>query len=326
MSIKNTGRRLMITGMMLAVVAAGCGGEGEESIEPTEDTVLVNTASGSIAVAAADVAGATTTVARSTGSTSPLSKTVSTSPNSPSKIQSDDSSSTENGGTGTGVTGNSDTGNSVPSSGGAATTAPSFDDAPTIVHKFTLDAMTIQMKNQDNSICVQPCRGYYLGWNSNFNDNNRRIIYSNSSNGYKDIIANLDAGDAGNLLVMYQANQNAVPQIAARYPFSFTGSVSASYNSGVSERLTYSYNGNAIEILLKGSNNAVCPQTCNGYYLGWNADFSDSDRTITYSSSANGYKDIIGGLRVGDSGQLLLMYSSGSVNEIRGRAPFIYLG
>ena len=186
--------------------------------------------------------------------------------------------------------------------------------------------MTIQMKNQDNSTCVQPCRGYYLGWNSNFNDNNRRIIYSNSSNGYKDIIANLVAGDAGNLLVMYQANQNAVPQVAARYPFSFTGSVSASYNSGVSERLAYSYNGNAIEILLKGSNGATCPQPCNGYYLGWNADFNDSNRTITYSSAANGYKDIIGGLRVGDSGQLLLMYSSGGVNEIRGRAPFIYLG
>jgi hypothetical protein len=312
MSIKNNGRRLLVSGLLLAVLAAGCGGEGEKSKEqPTSDTVLINTANGSVSVAADDVAGSTTTIAGSTASTSPLSKTISTSPNSRSETQSEDSGSSDN---------------STPSSGGSNTTTPSFDDAPTIVHKFTLNAMTIQMKNQDNSTCVQPCRGYYLGWNSNFNDNNRRIIYSNSSNGYKDIIANLVAGDAGNLLVMYQANQNAVPQVAARYPFSFTGSVSASYNSGVSERLAYSYNGNAIEILLKGSNGATCPQPCNGYYLGWNADFNDSNRTITYSSAANGYKDIIGGLRVGDSGQLLLMYSSGGVNEIRGRAPFIYLG
>jgi hypothetical protein len=321
MSIKNTGRRILVTGVILAVAAAGCGGDGTESSEPTADTVLINTASGSVAVTAADVAGTATTVAGSqttvagtTGSTSPLSKTISTSPNSPSKTQSDDS----------GSSGNSapSSSSSAPGSNGTGSTVPSFDDAPTIVHKFTLNAMTIQMKNQDNSICIQPCRGYYLGWNSNFNDNNRRIIYSNSSNGYKDIIANLVAGDAGNLLVMYQASQSASPQIAARYPFSFTGSVTASYNTGVSERLTYSYNGNAIEILLKGSNGATCPQPCNGYYLGWSADFDDNDRTITYSSSANGYKDIIGGLRVGDSGQLLLMNNG----QIRGRAPFIYLG
>ena len=314
MSISNKGRRLMVCGLMLAVAAAGCGGDGKESAEPTADTVLINTASGSVAVAAADVAGSTTTIAGSTGSTTPLSKTISTSPNSPSKIQSDDS--------GSGSDSGASSSSSTPGSGGSGTTVPSYDDAPTIVHKFTLNAMTIQMKNQDNSICVQPCRGYYLGWNSNFNDNNRRIIYSNSSNGYKDIIANLVAGDAGDLLVMHQANQNAYPQIVARYPFSFTGSVTASYNSGVTERLTFAYNGSSIEILLKGSNGATCPQPCNGYYLGWSADFNDNDRTITYSSSANGYKDIIGGLRVGDSGQLLLMNNA----QIRGRVPFIYLG
>jgi len=314
MSISNKGRRLMVCGLMLAVAAAGCGGDGKESGEPTADTVLINTASGSVAVAAVDVAGSTTTIAGSTGSTTPLSKTISTSPNSPSKIQSDDS--------GSGSNSAPSSSNSASGSSGAGTTVPSYDDAPTIVHKFTLNAMTIQMKNQDNSTCVQPCRGYYLGWNSNFNDNNRRIIYSNSSNGYKDIIANLVAGDAGDLLVMHQANQNAYPQIVARYPFSFTGSVTASYNSGVSERLTFAYNGSSIEILLKGSNGATCPQPCNGYYLGWSADFNDNDRTITYSSSANGYKDIIGGLRVGDSGQLLLMNNA----QIRGRVPFIYLG
>jgi hypothetical protein len=314
MSISNKSRRLLVCGLMLAVAAAGCGGDGKESAEPTADTVLINTASGSVAVAAADVAGSTTTIAGSTGSTTPLSKTISTSPNSPSKIQSDDS--------GSGSNSAPSSSNSASGSSGAGTTVPSYDDAPTIVHKFTLNAMTIQMKNQDNSTCVQPCRGYYLGWNSNFNDNNRRIIYSNSSNGYKDIIANLVAGDAGELLVMHQANQNAYPQIVARYPFSFTGSVTASYNSGVSERLTFAYNGSSIEILLKGSNGATCPQPCNGYYLGWSADFNDNDRTITYSSSANGYKDIIGGLRVGDSGQLLLMNNA----QIRGRVPFIYLG
>jgi hypothetical protein len=316
MSISNKSRRLLVCGLMLAVAAAGCGGDGKESAEPTADTVLINTASGSVAVAAADVAGSTTTIAGSTGSTTPLSKTISTSPNSPSKIQSDDSDS------GSGSNSAPSSSNSASGSSGAGTTVPSYDDAPTIVHKFTLNAMTIQMKNQDNSTCVQPCRGYYLGWNSNFNDNNRRIIYSNSSNGYKDIIANLVAGDAGDLLVMHQANQNAYPQIVARYPFSFTGSVTASYNSGVSERLTFAYNGSSIEILLKGSNGATCPQPCNGYYLGWSADFNDNDRTITYSSSANGYKDIIGGLRVGDSGQLLLMNNA----QIRGRVPFIYLG
>lgn len=311
MSIRNIGSRALLSGVLLASLVASCGGEGKKTSEPTSDTVLINTANGSVAVSADDVAVTSSTVAASTGSSSPLSKTVSTSPNSPSSARSEDSGTT---------------GSSTPSSGGTATTVPTYDDAPTIVHKFTLNAMTIQMKNQNNSICIQPCRGYYLGWNANFNDNNRRIIYSSSGNGYKDIIGNLVAGDAGDLLVMHQENQNAIPQIVARYPFSFTGSVTASYNSGVSERLAYSYNGNAIEILLKGSNGATCPQPCNGYYLGWSADFNDNDRSITYSSSANGYKDIIGGLRVGDSGQLLLMYSSGSGNEIRGRAPFIYLG
>ncbi len=306
MSIQSTSRRALLCGLLLTSFIASCGGDDKESAEPTSDTVLVNTASGSVAVPAGDVVGSTTTVANSSGTTTPIKKTVSTSPNSPSAGQSSDTGSSTG---------------STPSSGGADTTVPSYDDAPTIVHKFTLNAMTIQMKNQDNSICIQPCRGYYLGWNSNFNDDNRRIIYSSSANGYKDIIANMVAGDAGDLLVMYQANQNAMPQIVSRHPFSFTGSVNASYNSGVSERLTFTYNGNSIEILLKGSNGATCPQPCNGYYLGWSADFDDSDRTITYSSSANGYKDIISGLRVGDSGQLLLMN-----NGIKGRVPFIYLG
>ena len=310
MSIRNTGHRALICGLLLAGLVASCGGDGKESSVPTSDTVLINTANGSVAVAADEVA-VSTTVAESTASTLPRSKTVSTSPNSPAAIQNADQNSTSS---------------TSPSSGGAATTLPSYSDAPTITHKFTLNAMTIQMKNQNNSICIQPCRGYYLGWSSNFNDNNRRIIYSSSSNGYKDIIANLVSGDAGDLLVMHQANQGASPQIVARYPFAFTGSVTATYNSGVSERLAYSYNGNSIEILLKGSNGATCPQPCNGYYLGWSADFNDNDRTITYSSSANGYKDIIGGLRVGDSGQLLLMYSGSGGNEVRGRAPFIYLG
>ena len=306
-----THSRALLGGLLLTALITACGGGASESAKPTTDTVLINTASGSVAVPASDVAGSTTTVAGSTGSSSPMSKTVSTSPNSPSASQSGDSDPTPS---------------STPSSGGSATTVPSYSDAPTIVHKFTLNAMTIQMKNQDNSICIQPCRGYYLGWSSNFNDNNRRIIYSSAANGYKDIIANMVAGDAGDLLVMYQANQNAYPQTVARYPFSFTGSVTASYNSGVSERLAYSYSGNSIEILLKGANGATCPQPCNGYYLGWSADFNDNDRTITYSSSGNGYKDIIGGLRVGDSGQLLLMYSNGGSPQIKGRAPFIYLG
>lgn len=307
----STRRRALACGAFLLITVSACGGGNESSdiTVATSDTVLVNTASGSVAVAADDVAGTTTSVAPGTGSTNPISKTVNTSPNSPSASGQQD--------------GSADTGSGSNDSGGADTTVPSFDDAPTIVHKFTLNAMTIQMKNQDNSICVQPCRGYYLGWSANFNDNNRRIIYSSSSNGYKDIIANMVAGDAGDLLVMYQANQNAYPQIAGRYPFSFSGPVNASYNSGVNERLSYTYSGNSIEILLKSSaSGSVCPQPCNGYYLGWSADFDDSNRTITYSSASNGYKDIIGSLRVGDSGQLLLMSSSG----VKGRVPFIYLG
>lgn len=297
----------------LSLVMAACGSDdsSQPTDESTADTVLVNTASGSVVVPADEFGQSTTTVAGSAGGATPA-RTVSTSPNSPAGAA--------GGGSAPG------TDSSTPASGGTATTVPSFDDAPRITHKFTLSAMTIKMVNDDNSICVQPCRGYYLGWSANFDDNDRRIIYSSSSNGYKDIIANMVAGDSGDLLVMYQANQNANPQIAARYPFSFPGPVNASYDSGVSERLVYSYNGTAIEILLKGSNGAVCPQPCNGYYLGWSADFNDSDRTITYSSSSNGYKDIISRLKVGDSGQLLLMYSTGGAPTIRGRVPFIFLG
>lgn len=313
-SISN--RRRFVTSLLATLMLlAACGNDSssEPAKNATTDTVLINTASGSVAVNADEVQDTSTTVVKKGGGTTD-GKTVSTSPNSPAGAANTGDSSSD-GGSG------SSTNSSTPGSGNSGSSTPTFDDAPRIAYKFTLNAMTIQMFNDDNSICVQPCRGYYLGWDANFDDNNRRIIYSSSSNGYKDIIANLNAGDAGDLLVMYQANQNANPQIAARYPFAFNGPVNATYNSGVSERLTFSYNGNSIEILLKGSNGAVCPQPCNGYYLGWNADFDDSDRTITYSSSSNGYKDIISRLRVGDSGQLLLMN-----NGIKGRVPFIYLG
>ena len=318
--IRKSSKYRVLVGLVAAsVLVAACGSDDSSTSadEVTSDTVLINTASGSVAVKADDVQETSTTVVKQGGGTTD-GKTVSTSPNSPAGASNSGSSGDSSA---SGTDSGSSTNSSTPSSGNSGSSTPTFDDAPRIAYKFTLNAMTIQMFNADNSICVQPCRGYYLGWNANFDDNNRRIIYSSSSNGYKDIIANLTAGDSGDLLVMYQANQSANPQIAARYPFAFNGPVNATYNSGVAERLTYSYNGNSIEILLKGSNGAVCPQPCNGYYLGWNADFNDSDRTITYSSSANGYKDIISRLRVGDSGQLLLMN-----NGIKGRVPFIYLG
>ena len=210
---------------------------------------------------------------------------------------------------------------SVPSS-----TATKFKNPPTIVHKFVLNAMSIQMWNSDRSLCVQPCKGYYLGWNANFKDEKRKIIYSSEANDFRDIIAGLLPGDKGELLVMYQANQSAMPQIAARYPFSFKGATQARYDSGVTQRLSYEYDGNSIKILLKDANGTVCPQPCSGYYLGWEADFNDADRQITYSNSSNGYTDTIGNLRVGDSGDLLLMYDDAGTPAIRGRVPFIYLG
>jgi hypothetical protein len=62
------------------------------------------------------------------------------------------------------------------------------------------------------------CQGFYIGWRSNFDDNNRVVDYSSD---VVTIISGLQPGDAGAFQLMYQENIDATPLVVKEFIFSF---------------------------------------------------------------------------------------------------------
>ena len=135
-----------------------------------------------------------------------------------------------------------------------------------------VDANGVACENSVNPDCT----GYYLGWRMSFNDDDRTIDYS----GPKTRISGLQPGDSGAFQLMYQETPQTVH----------------------------------IDVTLRDQNGVECSSDnpdCFGYYIGWDMNFLDELRVVSYSPGTR-----ISGLQPGDAGQLLLMYQASPESDV----------
>lgn len=66
------------------------------------------------------------------------------------------------------------------------------------------------------------CYGFYIGWAANFDDANRVVDYSKIET---TTISELEVGDSGNFLLMYQDPADSSSEVSAvkDFPFSYNG-------------------------------------------------------------------------------------------------------
>jgi hypothetical protein len=63
------------------------------------------------------------------------------------------------------------------------------------------------------------CKGFYLGWKASFNDADRTVDYSVVET---TTISNLQLGDKGQFLLMYQVTADSQPVVIKSFPFSYS--------------------------------------------------------------------------------------------------------
>jgi hypothetical protein len=74
-------------------------------------------------------------------------------------------------------------------------------------------------------------------------------------------------------------------------------------------KISQVWRGNSVSLSILDSNGQSCEaqvqsQECQGFYIGWRANFNDSDRVVEYGFP----ETVISDLQVGDQGAFLLMY------------------
>ena len=81
------------------------------------------------------------------------------------------------------------------------------------------------------------------------------------------------------------------------------------------------WRGNQVTLSILNSDGVSCTDAaaqaeveCQYFYLGWSANFLDSDRTVSYSE--DGIHTIISGLQIGDTGWFEVMYDNPDDSEI----------
>ena len=89
--------------------------------------------------------------------------------------------------------------------------------------------------------------------------------------------------------------------------------------------------GNSVSLSILDSNGVSCDspeqsEECQGFYIGWRANFNDEDRNVEYTLNR---ETIISDLQIGDEGAFLLMYqddlgSQDSVPQVIKEFPFSY--
>ena len=93
------------------------------------------------------------------------------------------------------------------------------------------------------------------------------------------------------------------------------------------------WQGNSVTLSLLATDGTSCTDPyaqgageCGGFYIGWEANFDDTARSVTYS--ADGTETTIAGLQRGDRGSFHLMYDLSTDDEVVPlvvkRFPFAY--
>ena len=90
---------------------------------------------------------------------------------------------------------------------------------------WTGNSVALSLVDSSGHQCIQSsgsepvgsqCSGFYIGWQSNWNDSSRTITY-----GVVTKIAGLQPGDQGNFYIAYQATQSSPHFIVKLFPFSY---------------------------------------------------------------------------------------------------------
>lgn len=82
-----------------------------------------------------------------------------------------------------------------------------------------LDSSGNDCSASTNQVAGADCKGFYIGWKSNFNDKDRTVDYSKIET---TTISNLQLGDKGEFLLMYQATPDATPIAVKGFPFNYS--------------------------------------------------------------------------------------------------------
>ena len=70
-----------------------------------------------------------------------------------------------------------------------------------------------------NQIAGAECKGFYIGWKSNFKDEERTVDYSKVET---TTISGLQLGDKGEFLLMYQETPTSNPVVVKGFPFNYS--------------------------------------------------------------------------------------------------------
>jgi len=87
-------------------------------------------------------------------------------------------------------------------------------------NSVSLSLLDSEGKSCDAEVQSEECQGFYIGWQTNFSDDNRTVEYD-----FRETkISDLEVGDEGVFLLMYQeaSGGEGPPVVVKEFPFSYT--------------------------------------------------------------------------------------------------------
>ena len=115
------------------------------------------------------------------------------------------------------------------SSSTSYTLNPDIETNLEITQEWNGNSVALSLFDSEGNDCAvnfatvgSECYGFYIGWSANFDDADRVVDYSKIE---KTTISELEVGDSGNFLLMYQdpADSNSEVSAVKDFPFEYKG-------------------------------------------------------------------------------------------------------
>ncbi len=115
------------------------------------------------------------------------------------------------------------------SSSTSYTLNPDIETDLEITQEWNENSVALSLFDSEGNDCAvnlatvgSECYGFYIGWSANFDDADRVVDYSKIE---KTTISELEVGDSGNFLLMYQdpADSNSEVSAVKDFPFEYKG-------------------------------------------------------------------------------------------------------
>ena len=112
------------------------------------------------------------------------------------------------------------------SSSTSYTLNPDIETDLEITQEWNGNSVALSLFDSEGNDCAvneatvgSECYGFYIGWSANFDDADRVVDYSKIG---KTTISELEVGDSGNFLLMYQDPADSSSEVSAVKDFPFT--------------------------------------------------------------------------------------------------------